>query len=961
MRIALDCEAKYLTEDDPWGIGEADSARYDLYIDLIRSRARAHGSVLDVGCGFGAMLARLRSDFERLHGIELSDAAVAKGAERYPFITFEQGSIDALERTDAHRELFDAILFSDVMYYVGEMAKRASLRWIAEHLRSDGFAFIAAYSPGIGDYPTLAEMRTLVEREFVIEADDLLDSGHLVLLVRPRRRLAALTLDYETWQPVPAGRRIDWDADVFAPTDALLDACDAEGARLTIFAELGEHAFLREHEPELADCMEAQWRDAVERGHDVQMHLHPNWLIELGARLEDGRYAWNEMLTRAEDSPELTALIGRLRGTLEEIIRPVEPTYQAIAFRAGGYEAQPFRRLAEALCANDMWCDSSVYRGGGRPGQYHDYVHSFDAHQPWFASHADPQLKAPPAESGIVELPVATFARNDRLTFDSHEGARFGSRLLAAIELERTSGPSTEVGRVLAKARQLGSSAYHLTRAHRRLTNRVLPRWVAHELSGYPPERLVDDDFYVAVGHSKADLDIPAIRHQLGVLRDAGVEIVTLTEMAQIVREQLGRHKAPDASSESRRQVRSERAAVLGCERNEAQSHRLQAMIPLDRVRVLDLGCGAGTWSARIASQHPSMRVTGVDAGQDFIAVARERYASDRVDFAVADFLALPFADGTFDCVYADNSLEHAFDVDRTLAETRRVLAEGGLLLAAIPPDAYNPRRATANHVWKASAADARKRLLGAGFLDVDIEEIDTYRLGGAPYPPAGDRMLCIRAWRRRASLAHVERVDALRRWVNARFEPSRAQAGADLAEVSSGDHGTRAQEMTLLLAEALAREGFDPRVVKMIAHDHPRGRGPRLRETHQVVELVLPDDSVHVVDPLADVRFPCTLQMLIDDPTRADELVCERRPRVERKDYRYATSFWYTRVVAVAVGDRLHPPRHFVPARWTDRATKPAYRALAFTRERGWRAMRRLGPLRLPTLGRRQRANRSV
>ena len=65
VRSTLNCEAKYLTEEDPWGIGDADSARYDLYVDWIRGHPRARGSVLDIGCGFGAMLARLQPDFER--------------------------------------------------------------------------------------------------------------------------------------------------------------------------------------------------------------------------------------------------------------------------------------------------------------------------------------------------------------------------------------------------------------------------------------------------------------------------------------------------------------------------------------------------------------------------------------------------------------------------------------------------------------------------------------------------------------------------------------------------------------------------------------------------------------------------------------------------------------------------------------------------------------------------------
>jgi len=383
--------------------------------------------------------------------------------------------------------------------------------------------------------------------------------------------------------------------------------------------------------------------------------------------------------------------------------------------------------------------------------------------------------------------------------------------------------------------------------------------------------------------------------------------------------------------------------AVLGSERNDRQSRRLQAMIPLDRARMLDLGCGAGAWSAQIASEHPWIQVTGVDVGEDFIAVARERHASDRVDFVVADFLSLPFADGTFDCVYADNALEHAFDVDATLAEARRVLAEDGALVAAIPPDAYDTRRTTDNHTWKASAKDACERLRHAGFVDVSVEETDTYRLGAAPYPPAADRMLYVRAWRRTAPLAPIDRIDALRRWTHARLDPSRASESFNPAEVLQGGYAYCAG-MTLVLGEALVREGFKPRWVTMVAHDHPRGRGPHLSDTHEIIELTLADHSVHVVDPMADVRFPYALHALIDDPNLADGVERDRDPVYLARGYAlYSTSFWYRRVVAIAVRSWLRGPQHFVPARWADRSTEPPYQALAFVRARAWRAIRRL------------------
>jgi|SRR5580693_1633504 SAM-dependent methyltransferase len=875
VRVGLDCEAKYRNEDDPWGIGDADSRRYDLYVESIRERARAHGSVLDIGCGFGAMLARLRSDFERLHGIELSAEAIAKGAERYPFIEFEQGSIDALERTRADRERFDAIIFSDVIYYVEESHKRAALRWIAEHLNRDGFAFIAAYSPGGREYLTPIELRTLVERELAIEREERLDSGHVMLLARARRRLVAMTLDYETWQPVPAGRRIDWEADVFGPTDRLLDAFDAEGACLTIFAELGEHAFLREYQPELAERMESQWREAIRRGHNVEIHLHPNWLPELGARLENGDYVWNELLTRADEHPDLVALVARLKRTLAQAIGAVDPTYEVTAFRAGGYEAQPFRRLAEALRANDILCDSSVYRGGRQPGIYHDYDHPVDAHQPWFASHADPQLEAPPAERGIVELPVATFARNDRWTFDGDEGAHFGERLIAAIEAERTAGPSTETARAIASARELASAAYEAVRSRWGPINYVFPRTVAHALVDYRRERVVEDDFHVAVGHSKADLDIPAIREQLRILRESGVEVVGLAEMARLAREQLERHAPLDCTDSPSRQIQ--------------EHERLAEMIPLDRAHVLELDRVEEARSARSIS-------------------------------------ALSFADGTFDCVHAGTVLQRALDVDAALREVRRVLVDGGALVAAIRPDAYNTRRRNGKLTWRTSAADVRERMAQAGFVDIAVEQTDTYRRGFAPYPPASDRMLYVRAWRRPMPLAPAQRVDALRKWASTQLDPVHRSASA----------------VTRLLGEALAREGFKPRWATMIARDHPAGHGPCLYDTHEVIELTFADRSVHVIDPVADVRFPCALQTLIEEPAAADRVVRGREPSsgTRTRDL-YATSFWYRRVVAVAVRGHPHGARHFVPVRWVDRASDPLHQGLAVVRARAWRTIR--------------------
>ena len=80
-------------------------------------------------------------------------------------------------------------------------------------------------------------------------------------------------------------------------------------------------------------------------------------------------------------------------------------------------------------------------------------------------------------------------------------------------------------------------------------------------------------------------------------------------------------------------------------------------------------GCPAGYWSDRLARLYPWLSVVGVDCGKEFIEKAKARYSSSGCRFEIGDFSALAFESETFDCIYADNTLEHAYDPSRTLRE----------------------------------------------------------------------------------------------------------------------------------------------------------------------------------------------------------------------------------------------------------------------------------------------------
>jgi len=100
--------------------------------------------------------------------------------------------------------------------------------------------------------------------------------------------------------------------------------------------------------------------------------------------------------------------------------------------------------------------------------------------------------------------------------------------------------------------------------------------------------------------------------------------------------------------------------------------------------RVLDLGCGSGYGTHRIA-QHAA-ETYGVDVASDAIAFARARYVKSNLHFARIDAGArLPFDEGSFDVVLSFQVIEHVKDDAAYLREARRVMKAGGTLVLITP------------------------------------------------------------------------------------------------------------------------------------------------------------------------------------------------------------------------------------------------------------------------------------
>jgi SAM-dependent methyltransferase len=92
--------------------------------------------------------------------------------------------------------------------------------------------------------------------------------------------------------------------------------------------------------------------------------------------------------------------------------------------------------------------------------------------------------------------------------------------------------------------------------------------------------------------------------------------------------------------------------------------------------RILDVGCGNGAFTHRLRDDFPDAAVIGLDIAGGMLALVEPPTVQ-------ADAMHLPFADNSMDAVLAMHMIYHLPDIDRGLAEMRRVLRPGGLLIAS--------------------------------------------------------------------------------------------------------------------------------------------------------------------------------------------------------------------------------------------------------------------------------------
>ncbi len=153
----------------------------------------------------------------------------------------------------------------------------------------------------------------------------------------------------------------------FQPMRELVSLYQKYDVRATFNAEMMQQLAFRknqERHPELktlADLWDAHVTEAFRQGQDIQLHLHSQWSQ---AQYEDGKWKLNGDWSILNYEPEVARdWLAAGKEYLENLLRPVDPAYRCVAFRAGSLAIAPSPHMLELLAGLGIEIDTSIVGG----------------------------------------------------------------------------------------------------------------------------------------------------------------------------------------------------------------------------------------------------------------------------------------------------------------------------------------------------------------------------------------------------------------------------------------------------------------------------------------------------------------------------------------------------------------------------------------------------------------------
>ena len=211
----------------------------------------------------------------------------------------------------------------------------------------------------------------------------------------------------------------------FRPMRELTKIYNAHGIRGSFNAELMQQlAFrkLQSSHPQLkalADEWDAVVRETYRQGHDIQLHIHPQWS---NAEYADGEWRlkgdWSILNYTPDDAYQMMAAGKQY---LENLLRSVDPAYAAVSFRSGSWCIAPSPHVLGLLVKLGIVFDMSIV-GGVRYETKNinlDYTHCEEDFLPYYPVMTDARKVSDKVEP-IVCVPTNHFYGSRRQVLRHH-------------------------------------------------------------------------------------------------------------------------------------------------------------------------------------------------------------------------------------------------------------------------------------------------------------------------------------------------------------------------------------------------------------------------------------------------------------------------------------------------------------------------------------------------------------
>ncbi len=112
--------------------------------------------------------------------------------------------------------------------------------------------------------------------------------------------------------------------------------------------------------------------------------------------------------------------------------------------------------------------------------------------------------------------------------------------------------------------------------------------------------------------------------------------------------------------------------------RYDEMTARLVDYLPSAAASILELGCGTGNLTLKLAARYPDAKLALVDAAPQMLEVARARLGPRPASFVATTFESMAFEPGSFDLVASTISLHHVQDKAPLYRALRRMIRPGG-------------------------------------------------------------------------------------------------------------------------------------------------------------------------------------------------------------------------------------------------------------------------------------------